>query len=80
MFKLLEEELKKEEDPEKRDEIKNALMRLKQQLKAHKENEKKDELKAKIKQETFKDAKEGKKPHFINKSRFHLVIIINQIP
>jgi hypothetical protein len=50
-------------------------MRLKQQLKAHKENEKKDEMKEKIKKETLKDAKEGKKPHFINKSELYLLII-----
>ncbi|CAF0924401.1 unnamed protein product [Brachionus calyciflorus] len=66
--KMLQEELKKEEDPVRRDQIKAALTRLKQQITSFKASEKKEEFKAKLKKVANEDAKEGKRPHFVNKS------------
>ncbi len=41
----------------------------KNQIKAFDENEKKKEMKEKLKEETLKDVKEGKKPHYVNKCK-----------
>lgn len=40
----------------------------KQQIHSFQESEKQEELKTKFKQLANQDAKEGKKPHFVNKS------------
>jgi hypothetical protein len=42
--------------------------RLKQQIKSFEESEKKEVVKEKIKKQAMTDAKEGKRPHFVNKS------------
>ena len=64
---MLEKELKETRDAEKKVQIKLMLQRIKQQLKANEEIDKKESLKEKYKIQVMKDAKEGRKPHFINK-------------
>lgn len=64
---MLEKELREEKDPIKKEQIKKMLQRIKQQLKANQEIEKQESLKEKYKQQVMQDAKQGKKPHFINK-------------
>ncbi len=64
----MNEQLKSETDSKKKDQIKSAITRLKQQIKSFEESEKKEVVKEKIKKQAMTDAKEGKRPHFVNKS------------
>ncbi len=63
-------ELKQEEDAERREAIKSALSRLKQQIKSYNESEKKKEFEESVKKKAMQEAKQGKRPHFINKCKF----------
>ncbi|RNA15847.1 ribosomal RNA processing 36 -like protein, partial [Brachionus plicatilis] len=68
-------ELKKEQDPERKEQIKSALTRLKHQIESFKESEKKQDLSNKLKKIANDDAKEGKKPHFVNKSEQKILVL-----
>jgi hypothetical protein len=41
----------------------------KNQIQAYDENERKKEMKEKLRENTKKDVTEGKKPHYVNKSK-----------
>ena len=45
----------------------------KQQIKSFEESEKKEEAKQVFKSQANQDAKEGKRPHFINKCKQHII-------
>jgi ribosomal RNA-processing protein 36 len=58
----------KYEKIKKKKEIKEAIGRLKQQISSFDQNEQKLELQKKLKAETRKDAADGKRPHYFNKT------------
>jgi len=53
-------------------------IKKKQQIKSFEESEKKEESKQRLKSLATQDAKEGKRPHFINKSKLFLNCFIDK--
>ncbi len=62
-------ELKEETDGERREAIKAAMTRLKQQIRSHNESEKKKAFDESVKRKAMQDAKEGRRPQFVNKCK-----------
>lgn len=71
--------MKAEEDAERRDTIKSAITRLKQQIKSYDESEKKQAFDQNVKSRVMADAKQGKRPQFVNKCELVFVNIEHNI-
>jgi len=65
---LLQQELEKEEDTERRSKIKFCLQRIKNQERETKREQKKAEIKKKVKQDKIERSNQGKKPFYLKKT------------